>query len=317
MTTQPAPTVAGNGYRHEALFYGTTDEFVDQTLAFVRDALAADEPVLVVLAAAKNAQLAAALGVDRDRVEFADMDAIGANPARIIPAWHDFLDRRAGRGRRVRGIGEPISARRTGAELEECHRHEALLNVAFRDPEFWLLCPYDTATLDAEVLDDARRHHPYVRDGGKPAVSVAYPGPAAFWRPSCAALSTTPAHAARFDFDGRGLGRVRERVRALADAGRLTPERRADLVLAVHEVAANSIRHGGAAGSLLTWLDVDRVVCEVRDRGYIDDPLADRRPAPSDAVRGRGLWMANQLCDLVQVRTSAAGTTVRLHQRTP
>ena len=28
---------------------------------------------------------------------------------------------------------------------------------------------------------------------------------------------------------------------------------------------------------------------------------------------GRGVWMANQLCDLVQVRSGARGTVVRLH----
>ena len=36
-----------------------------------------------------------------------------------------------------------------------------------------------------------------------------------------------------------------------------------------------------------------------------------------DRAGGRGLWIANQLCDLVQVRSGAAGTTVRLHARLP
>jgi hypothetical protein len=30
---------------------------------------------------------------------------------------------------------------------------------------------------------------------------------------------------------------------------------------------------------------------------------------------GRGLWIANQLCDLVQIRSSAAGTVVRMQMR--
>ena len=30
---------------------------------------------------------------------------------------------------------------------------------------------------------------------------------------------------------------------------------------------------------------------------------------------GRGLWLANQLCNLVQIRSSPEGTTVRLHMR--
>jgi anti-sigma regulatory factor (Ser/Thr protein kinase) len=86
-----------------------------------------------------------------------------------------------------------------------------------------------------------------------------------------------------------------------------------DLVLAVNEVAANSIAHGGGSGTLRVWRDGGALVCEVSDRGHLDDPLADRRrPAPGQDG-GRGLWLANQLCDLVQVRSFATGTTVRLH----
>jgi anti-sigma regulatory factor (Ser/Thr protein kinase) len=52
--------------------------------------------------------------------------------------------------------------------------------------------------------------------------------------------------------------------------------------------------------------------CEVRDRGWIDDPLAGRE-RPSDLRGGgRGLWIVNHLCDLVQVRSSASGSVVRL-----
>jgi hypothetical protein len=161
-------------YRHEALLYASNDEFLDETLAFVRAGLAAGEPLLVVLPAAKNARLGAALGAARDRVEFADMGAVGANPARIIPAWQDFVARHAGTGHRLRGIGEPISPARSGAELDECHRHEALLNLAFAGADFWLLCPYDVATLDDGVLDAARRNHPFVRVNGASSPSGTY-----------------------------------------------------------------------------------------------------------------------------------------------
>jgi anti-sigma regulatory factor (Ser/Thr protein kinase) len=128
-------------------------------------------------------------------------------------------------------------------------------------------------------------------------------------------LTPPPADAARVGFDVGGLGAVRDHVGAMAAVAGLSADRRDDLVLAVHEVATNSIRHGGGAGEVLIWLGGDAVVCEVRDRGWIDDPLADRRAAAGDARCGRGLWMANQLCDLVQVRSSGAGTTVRVHQR--
>ena len=67
-----------------------------------------------------------------DEVAFVDMGELGRNPARIIPAWQDFLDAHAGRP--VRGIGEPIWPGRRPEELLECQLHEALLNVAV-DPE--------------------------------------------------------------------------------------------------------------------------------------------------------------------------------------
>ena len=89
------------------------------------------------------------LGADAEQVQFADMAEVGRNPARIIPAWSDFVDERADPSRPLRGIGEPIGPDRGPAELVECQRHEMLLNLAFEDtPAFWLMCPYDTDALD-------------------------------------------------------------------------------------------------------------------------------------------------------------------------
>jgi hypothetical protein len=44
----------------------------------------------------------------------------------------------------------------------------------------------------------------------------------------------------------------------------------------------------------------------------------DERRRPRDAANGgHGMWLANQLCDLVQVRSSRAGTVVRLLVKAP
>jgi anti-sigma regulatory factor (Ser/Thr protein kinase) len=99
--------------------------------------------------------------------------------------------------------------------------------------------------------------------------------------------------------------------RHAARAG-LSAARRDDLVLAVHELVTNSVRHGGGYGRLRLWSEGDAVVCEVRDRGGIADPLAGRvRPAARQRG-GYGLWLAHQVCDLVQVRTLSAGCVVRV-----
>src|SRR5437868_3363988 len=99
-------------FRHEALLYAGEDEFVERNAAFIREGVAADEPVLVVVDAAKIDLLREELGDDADPavVQFADMADVGRNPARIIPAWREFVSQRAGERGAVRGIGEPIWA---------------------------------------------------------------------------------------------------------------------------------------------------------------------------------------------------------------
>ena len=54
------------------------------------------------------------------------------------------------------------------------------------------------------------------------------------------------------------------------------------------------------------------LVCSVRDRGRIEDPLVGRERPRAEQASGRGLWIANQLCDLVQIRSGELGTEVRM-----
>ena len=109
----------GGGFRHEALLYDDRDAFLEGTVPFVRAGLAADEPVLAALSGRQSAWLSAALGPDAERVRFADMARLGGNPARILPAWRDFVTEHDASGRAVRGIGEPVWPGRTRAELAE------------------------------------------------------------------------------------------------------------------------------------------------------------------------------------------------------
>lgn len=85
------------------------------------------------------------------------------------------------------------------------------------------------------------------------------------------------------------------------------------LLVAVSEVVSNSLIHGGGAGLLRLWTTDATVVCEVRDRGWIREPLVGRARPVRDRENGRGVWIVNQLCDLVQLRSSPAGTVVRMH----
>jgi anti-sigma regulatory factor (Ser/Thr protein kinase) len=242
------------------------------------------------------------------------MSGVGANPARIIPAWREFVVNHGGAGRRLRGIGEPIWKGRGPDELIECQRHESLLNTAFAtgDP-WWLLCPYDTVALDPEVIDEARRSHPYVTDGTSFQRSNVYRGLEASGAPFDAPFPEPRSIAQEIAFQAASLVEVRGLVARHAATARLSQSRAADFVLAVNEVVTNSVVHGGGKGALRIWQDTGALTCEVRDGGQFHNPLVDReRPAP-DAGAPRGLWLANQLCDLVQIRNFPTGTAVRLH----
>jgi anti-sigma regulatory factor (Ser/Thr protein kinase) len=92
----------------------------------------------------------------------------------------------------------------------------------------------------------------------------------------------------------------------------------ADLVLAVNELASNSIEHGAGAGVLRMWHDDSGVVAEVFDGGHMDVPFAGLTLPPPQGERGRGLWLASELCDVMQVWSDpAGGTTIRVRMSGP
>jgi anti-sigma regulatory factor (Ser/Thr protein kinase) len=299
-------------FRHEALFYADEDEFLDAAVPFLEEGLQADEPTLVVVGDEKIAWLRAALDELATRVLFADMSAVGANPARIIPAWSDFVSRHEGRP--VRGIGEPIWAGRSSAELVECQLHEALLNLAFQDAAgFTLLCPYDTTELEADVIEEAWRTHPHARVGRARCASHSYREPAWEAGPFMQMLPA-PVGAQELPLLRLAdLGRARTLVTEQAVAFGLGDARTTDLVLAVHEAAVNSLTHSGGTALLRIWPDGQSLVCEISDGGVIDEPLVGRVRPSLEQERGRGTWLIQQVADLAQFRSGVAGTTVRIH----
>lgn len=304
------------GFCHEALLYAGRDEFLQGTASFIREGVWAGEPALVVVSAEKIEALRGELGGDAELVQFADMSEVGANPARIIQAWRDFVGERGDSGRAVRGIGEPLGPDRSPAELVECQRHESLLNLAFAGtPAFWLMCPYDTETLDPRVVEEALRSHPVVMADGGRLESAFYGGLEAATAQFRQPLPEPVPAPKEFYFEAAGLAAVRQYVALRATDAGVGPRRTEDLLLAVNEIATNSVRHAGGDGVLRIWEEPHALICEVRDGGSFEAPLAGRERPRHDRPGGYGLWLANQVCDLVQIRSLPAGTAVRLHMR--
>jgi len=174
-----------------------------------------------------------------------------------------------------------------------------------------------TESLPSPVLDEAKRNHPHVVEGNERRESTVYRGLEEVARPFDDPLpepgGAPVVHA--FGPDAGSLPAIRRQVSDAADVFGLDPTRVGDLVLVVNEVVTNSLRHGGGSGAVRMWEEDTSLICEVSDAGRIDDPLVGRGKPPPDRGSGFGLWLANQLCDLVQIRSFSTGSVVRLHVR--
>ncbi len=296
------------GYDHRAVFYDGEAGFVAAVLPFLAQGVDRGQAVLAVLTAPRIARLRERLGRRATSVEFLDVIDVGVNPARLIPLWRRFADDCL-TSRGGRGVGEPVVTEHHGPALREAQHHEALMDLAFADhPPLSVRCPYDVTRLSPAVVDEARRVH---GDDGVHRTMTTGAGLDA--RPEHA-LAPVPAGARGMRIrSARALADVRTMVaRAAGDAG-LASDRTDDVVVAANELVANTIRHGGGHGTVRVWCAEGELLCEVADRGYITDPLAGRRRPDVGQYGGRGLWLANQLCDLVEIRTRPGRTVVRLH----
>ncbi len=313
-STAPPTSAAPAGFHHQAFLYAGLDDFLRGSLAFIHEGLARRERVMVAVGQNKIVALNRALGPAAAQVKFVDMVALGSNPARIIPAWADFV---AG-GQGCRGIGEPVWAERSPAALAECHRHEALLNLAFADSAAWhLLCPYDTAALDSAVIADATRTHPLLLQDSVEQGSPGYRGLALVEQHLSEPLPEPAGAVAEQRFGGGSLARLHQFVRSQAEAAGLGPARARELAGAVEELAGNSQRHGGGTGRLRLWSEGRELIWEVSDQGSFTQPLAGLQRPGAGLPGGGGLWKVNRVCDLVQIRTSPQGTLVRVHMSLP
>lgn len=298
-------------FTHPALFYRGEAEYLAGTVPFVRDALAADEPVAVAVPGTRLAMLRAELGADAERVRLLDMTHAGRNPGRIIPSvLRAFAD--SHRDRSVRIIGEPVWPARSDLEYPACVQHEALINLSFAGREVTILCPYDADRLPSVALADAEATHPVLIDvaGARPSSAYAPERIVATYNQPL----SSPSEPVR-DFAVTGasdVGKARGLARDVA-GGALPANRVADVELAVTELVTNSIDHGGGAGTLRLWTGGGYLVCEVGDHGTLTDPLAGRRPARRGDPRGRGLLLVNQIADLVRMHTSPGGTVIRAY----
>ncbi|HTU28554.1 MAG TPA: sensor histidine kinase [Solirubrobacteraceae bacterium] len=308
-STVTTSTRDGGSLVHAALLYRRPDQLRVALDEFLRDGAAAGESCLVALPPDHLEQLGEMLHQTGATVRLENMADLGRNPARLIPSLLDWLDEQPAP---ARVVSEALWPGRSYAEVAECMRHEALLNVALAGREVSVLCPYDAEHLDGEVLAGAELTHPQLIDdvGTRPSMRYGDPVQVAAGSGWPQAAPAPPVTDLAFDGD---LGQLRHALAADPLLAELDPARRDDLVFAVNEAASNALRHGDGLARARLWRDDNDVVGEISTTTPIDDPLAGRRTPDPAAAGGRGLWLINQVCDLVEVRSDRDGASVRMH----
>ena len=309
---QAAPPRSQQSYRHEAFMWRDADDYASVLTPFVEEGLGAGEAVMVVVVRRHANWLRESLGSQARKVKFVDMAKLGRNPARIIPAWQKFVDQHSGYGRPVRGIGEPIWAGRRPEEILECQLHEALLNVAV-DPKIplWLICPYDLGGLDPSIISEAHRSHPAVMEGDRYHGNAQYGGREHVEAMVSAELPELDGEPKEYSFTSEAVDRVFNIVTLDVYGSGLWSDKVTDLAATSRRLATCSLRRGASEGTIRIWDLPYALICEVSDDTMIDDVLAGRRALVANDRDG--LSSANRKCDLVQLRCTEQGTTVRLH----
>jgi anti-sigma regulatory factor (Ser/Thr protein kinase) len=111
-------------------------------------------------------------------------------------------------------------------------------------------------------------------------------------------------------FDSGTLYRLRAAVQAHADHAGLSEDRANDVVLAVHELAANAIAHGAGHGRLRLWDLNGSLTCEIADSGRPGSTASVDSADPWPVVGGHGLWLVRQIADRLDLRCGPRGTRV-------
>jgi anti-sigma regulatory factor (Ser/Thr protein kinase) len=305
---------------HAAGFHGSATALLDQLVPLAEQALKRDEPLATALLPATERALADRLDGELAsderiiRLRPPDGDPAGASAQTLAARW--ALELRAlsvAKGRPVTVLNEHTTAL-DGADGRFWTELDAALNVALADLPVRITCFYPELPLHLEIIDGARRNHPLLLTDGELRHNPGHHDPRAVLtaRPAARPPVLGPPDV-RLSFSAWQLHEVRTTVeRALSGHG-YERERLEDIVLAVNELATNAVEHGTPEAQLSLWTGQHGLLCEVDDGGTLRDPLPGlQAPHPAEP-RGRGVWIARQLCDSLHVWTDGRGTHVRVH----
>lgn len=303
-----------HGYFHETAYYDSDDAFCEIVVPFVEGGIEAGEPTVVACAPPNTAILRRELA-SVGGVTFLSGGEQYLRPASAIAAYRKLFAALVDDGApQIRVVGD-VPHPGTGASWDWWARYEATVNHAYDAFPLWGLCPYDTRTTPAWVLDDVARTHPFVATaGGGHARNPRFEAPARFLAGRSSAPDPAELATPTIELVDPSPAVARHAVGLVARDAGIDEVAAGGLLTSVSEIVTNALVHGRPPVRLRAWTADGRVVVAVTDTGAGPaDPYAGLLPVEGDRRDGGlGLWLAHQLCDDVTFASGDDGFTVRL-----
>ncbi|MFY9805848.1 MAG: ATP-binding protein [Pseudonocardiaceae bacterium] len=299
-------SAGGRGLAHHGLLHPPTGDLAAALAPLVTERLADGQPVLAALPRSTADRLRARLP-EPAGLRTADPGELYRHPGRVLARYRAWVTD-------LSANGEPVTIVVAAPDGDDILRAalwmhiDAVTTMALAECDLTLVCVYPD---DPSTADPVRRAHPKLLNGTcvpnpdhLPAeqflARYPLPPPVELGEPDLVYSIDHPTE----------LSLLRRNVAGYAARTGLSALLCDDFVLAVTEIASNAIEHGVPPAVVQLWTTSTSVICQITDTGWHTQPLAGLLPPPSTQRRGRGLWMAHQLCD--QFYLWPHPTTVRL-----
>lgn len=294
--------------------YRSSDELAQSLAPVLRAHLEAGQRVVVNIRGEQIAPLSATLGDAAGRIEWTDTYAWVPHPARRLHAIEELIEKqRSPASQGVLFVGECAWPRSPVALVREWERFDVVLSETLTGAPASMLCLYDASMLAPSIIERARLTHPQHGCGR----TIANPR----FTDTVNALNGLAPQDLEVPERAPRLSHVKEARAARVFVSEclkhtdLRYDQRDDLVVVTSELVANSLKATADEISVAVWESDDGVAVQVDDDGQgINDPFAGYHRPVREATSGRGLWMARQLCDVIEISSRPHRTAVRAIQ---
>src|SRR5256885_2203984 len=275
----------GTTFRHNALVYESTDEYLALVVPFLKAGIEAGEGAVVAHMKAGLAVMREALGAEAAQGAFFDGSAAYPRAPGTLAAYHRVFVEQFRKTPMLRAVAD-VQFGPDPDEWDLWTGYEAMFNRSFEHLPAWVLCSYHANGTPDPIIEGVWQTHPEVVAGDSLKRSDHYEDPDHLLRritPAPAPL--TGLHPIPF---GSGAEDLREQLARELAADKISEAQSLDLLLAATEIANNAIQYGGGIREVRVGRAQGRFVCEIVDRGDgFDDPAAGYL-APREGI-GAGL----------------------------